>query len=281
VSGLAERLGYAPDAKLLIVNCDDLGSTRSANVAIYHALRDGVATSATLMVPCPWARDAAAMYRGEDVGVHLTLNAEWETYRWGPITHSPSLLDGDGGFPRTVQDVWDHADLDEVRKELRAQVERAIYWGFDVSHLDSHMGSVQLRAEFFDVYLELAVDFGLPLRMAPASAERLIGFPYRRLAEQEGVVFPDQYVYTTVGSRRQIEKALFSLRPGVTEVYVHPSVDTDELRASHPDWPQRVEDYAMVANDPAFTNLVERSGATLIGFRELRELQRSEQRAGV
>ena len=122
------------------------------------------------MVPCPWARDAAAMYRGEDVGVHLTLNAEWDTYRWGPITHSPSLLDGDGGFPRTVEDVWDHADLDEVRKECRAQIERAIYWGFDVSHLDSHMGTLQLRPEFFDVYLELAVDFGLPLRMPGASA---------------------------------------------------------------------------------------------------------------
>ena len=119
------------------------------------------------MVPCPWARDAAAMYRGEDVGVHLTLNSEWSNYRWGPITHSPSLLDGDGGFPRTVEDVWDHADLDEVRKECRAQLERAIYWGFDVSHLDSHMGTMQLRPEFFDVYLETAVDFRLPLRMAP------------------------------------------------------------------------------------------------------------------
>jgi len=158
---LAERLGYAPDAKLLIVNCDDLGSTRSANLAVYESLRNGVATSASIMVPCPWARDAAALYRGEDVGVHLTLNSEWETYRWGPTTHSPSLLDGDGGFPRTVEDTWDHGDLEEVRKECRAQIERAILWGFDISHLDSHMGTLQLRADFFDVYLELAVDFGL------------------------------------------------------------------------------------------------------------------------
>jgi len=74
--------------------------------------------------------------------VHLTLKSEWETYRWGPITHSPSLLDGDGGFPRTVEDTWDHGDLEEVRKECRAQVERAILWGFDVSHLDSHMGTL-------------------------------------------------------------------------------------------------------------------------------------------
>jgi predicted glycoside hydrolase/deacetylase ChbG (UPF0249 family) len=274
-STLAQRLGYGADAKLLIVNCDDLGSSRSANVAIYEALRDGLATSSTLMVPCPWARDAAAMYRGEDVGVHLTLNSEWDTYRWGPITHSPSLLDGDGGFPRTVEDVWDHADLDEVRKECRAQVERAIYWGFDVSHLDAHMGTLQLRAEFFDVYLEMAIDFRLPLRMAGARAERLVGFPYRQLATAEGVVYPDHFVHTPVGSRRAIEKALFDLRTGVTEMYLHPALDTDELRASHPDWPNRVEDHAMLTRDPAFADLIERAGAQLIGFRELRDLQRS------
>ena len=166
------------------------------------------------MVPCPWARDAAAMYRGEDVGVHLTLNAEWENYRWGPTTHSPSLLDGDGGFPRTIEDVWDHADLDEVRKECRSQIERAIFWGFDVSHLDSHMGTLQLRPEFFDVYLELAVDFALPLRMAGGAAQARVGFPFRDLAAAEGVVFPDHFVMSPMGARRTIERILFDLRPG-------------------------------------------------------------------
>jgi chitin disaccharide deacetylase len=272
---LAERLGYAPDAKLLIVNCDDLGSTRAANVAIYEALRHGVATSASLMVPCPWARDAAALYRGEDVGVHLTLNAEWDTYRWGPITHSPSLLDGDGGFPRTTEDAWDHADLEEVRKECRAQVERAIFWGFDISHLDSHLGTLQLRADFFDVYLELALDFSLPLRMAGASAERVVGFPFRRLAAEEGVVFPDHFVLCPVGARRRIERVLFDLRPGVTEVYLHPGLDTDELRAACTDWAGRVEDHAFLCSDPSLPDLIERAGATLVGYRELRELQRA------
>jgi len=272
---LAERLGYDTNARLLIVNCDDLGSTRAANVAIYEALRNGLATSASLMVPCPWARDAAAQYRGEDVGVHLTLNAEFETYRWGPITHSASLLDGDGGFPRTVADTWDHADLDEVSKECRAQVERAIYWGFDVSHLDSHMGTLQLRADFFDVYLELALEFGLPLRMGGASGERVVGFPYRKLALEEGVVCPDHLVVSSVGSRRMIERVLFDLEPGVTEVFLHPAIDSDELRASHPDWAARVEDHALLCNDPSFADLIERAGATLIGYRELRDLMRS------
>src|SRR3954449_2604077 len=223
---LVEQLGYPADAKLVIVNCDDLGSTRSANVAIYEALRDGLATTATLMVPCPWARDAAAMYRGEDVGVHLTLNSEWSNYRWGPITHSPSLLDGDGGFPRTVEDVWDHADIDEARKECRAQLERAIYWGFDVSHIDSHMGALQLRPEFFDIYLELAVDFRLPLRLSGGSTELSIGFPFRRLAAEEGVLFPDHLVTVPgVGSRRAFERLLGDLRPGVTPTYLHPTLE--------------------------------------------------------
>src|SRR5947209_16044229 len=188
---LAERLGHPPDARLLIVNCDDLGSSHAANVGVYEALREGVASSATLMVPCPWAREAAARYRGEDVGVHLTLNAEHDLLRWGPITYCPSLLDGDGGFPRTVEDLWDHADTEEVRRECRAQIERAIYWGFDVSHLSCHLGAAESRPEFFDVALEMAVDFGLPLRLPDSSDHARLGFPFRELAAQEKVASPD------------------------------------------------------------------------------------------
>ncbi|HUW02988.1 MAG TPA: polysaccharide deacetylase family protein [Acidimicrobiales bacterium] len=276
MSTLAERLGYTDDDRLVILNCDDLGMSHAANVGVYDALRDGIATSATLMVPCPWSRDAADRYRGEDVGVHLTLNAEYERYRWGPITTSPSLLDGDGGFPRTVADVWDHADLDEVRRECRAQIERAILWGFDISHLDSHMGTLQLRPEFFDVYLELAIDFSLPLRLSGASTERRIGFPFRRLAAEEGVLFPDSFVYVNgVGSRRAINKAVHDLRPGVTEVYVHPAADTPELRAACNDWPARVDDLDLVTNDHELRTMLERAGAHLIGFREIRDLMRA------
>jgi predicted glycoside hydrolase/deacetylase ChbG (UPF0249 family) len=279
---LAERLGYPADARLLIINADDLGSSHSANVGVYEALRTGLATSATLMVPCPWAREAAARYRGEDVGVHLTLNSEYELYRWGPLTHAPSLLDGDGGFPRTIEDVWDHADLDEVRRELRAQVERAIYWGFDVSHLDSHMGTLQLRPEFFDVYLELAVDFGLPLRLSGESTERTVGFPFRRLAREEGVVFPDHFLWVRgQGSRKILERALADLRPGVTEIYFHPAVDTDELRSICTDWPNRVDDHDALTRDHSLRALCDRVGAQLIGFRELRDLMRATKPAAV
>ncbi len=275
MSTLAQRLGYGPEDRLLIVNCDDLGSSHAANQGVYESLRAGVATSATLMVPCPWAREAAAHHRGEDVGVHLTLNAEYDLYRWGPITSSPSLLDGDGGFPRTVADVWDHADLDEVRRECSAQIERAILWGFDVTHLDSHMGTLQLRPEFFDVYLDLAVEYGLPLRLSGAGTERHVGFPFRSLAAEAGVVFPDHFVYVNgVGSRRTLERVLFDLRPGVTEVYVHPAADTPELRAFAPDWANRVDDHHLMCHDSEIRAMLDRSGTRRIGWRGLRQLQR-------
>jgi predicted glycoside hydrolase/deacetylase ChbG (UPF0249 family) len=275
---LAQRLGYPADAKLVIINADDLGSSHSANVGVYECLATGTVTSATLMVPCPWAREASSRYRGEDVGVHLTVNAEYELYRWGPITHAPSLLGGDGGFPRTVEDVWDHADLDEVRRECRAQIERAILWGFDVSHLDAHMGALQLRPEFFDVYLELALDFGLPLRMVSPNVERYVGFPAREVAAEAGAVFPDHLrtVPGGVGTRPVLEKDLKTLRPGVTEFYLHPAVDSAELQSlATDDWAARVDDYDIICKEDWVRRSLDDAGATLIGYRALRELARA------
>ena len=207
--------------------------------------------------------------------MQLTLNSEFDTYRWGPITHSPSLLDGDGGFPRTIEDAWDHADLDEVRRECRAQIERAIVWGFDVSHVASHLGTLEQRPDFFDVYLELAVEFGLPMRLGDSEGERVAGFPFRRLAAEEGAVFPDRVVVCPPGAQRRVERLLFELTPGVTEICLHPAVDNDELRAASADWAGRVEDHAYLCRDPSLHDLVARAGATLIGWRELRELQRT------
>jgi predicted glycoside hydrolase/deacetylase ChbG (UPF0249 family) len=276
VTSLVEALRYHPSATLLIVACDDLGSSCAANVGVYESLRSGMATTAGLMVPCPWAREAASRYRGEDIGVHLTLNAEHDLYRWGPITHAPSLLDGDGGFPRTVDDLWEHADLDEVHRECRAQIERAIYWGFDVSHLSSHLGALEFRPEFFDVALALATDFRLPLRLSSAAAERSVGFPFRRLAAEEQVCSPDYLVRPgTRGARAALDRLLSELRPGVTEVVLRPAVDTAELRALAPDWASRVDDHDLVTSGHSLRALAERAGVALIGYRQLRDLQRA------
>ena len=227
------------------------------------------------MVPAPWAREAAARYRGEDIGVHLTLNAEHDLYRWGPLTQSPSLYDGDGGFPRTVDDLWDHADLDEVRRECRAQIERAIVWGFDVSHLTCHLSVMTLRPEFFDIYMELADEFRLPVRLPSTVSERDAGFPFRELAAEEGVVFPDHFIPARrAGSRARVERAVQELQPGVTELHVQPAIDTPEVRAMSPSWAGWVDDYALVTHEPSLRRMLDRAGAILIGFRELRRLMR-------
>jgi predicted glycoside hydrolase/deacetylase ChbG (UPF0249 family) len=276
VTSLAEALDHRPDAALLVVVADELGLSHAANVGVYESLRTGMATSAGLMVPAPWAREAAAQYRGEDIGVHLTLNAEYDLYRWGPITQAPSLLDGDGGFPRTREDLWEHADLDEVRRECRAQIERAIYWGFDVSHLSSHLGALEIRPEFFDIALDLAAEFQLPLRLPDASGERLAGFPFRRLAAEEGVCSPDWLVRVhNRSTRTALDRLLVDLHPGVTEVVVRPARDTGELRALAPDWSSRVDDLDLVTTAPSLRALADRVGVTLIGYRQLRDLQRA------
>jgi len=276
VTELAERLGYDSDTRLVIVSCDDLGSCHAANEGGYRALRDGFATCASVMVPAPWARHAALEYSGEDIGVHLTLNAEHPVYRWGPITHSPSLLSGDGGFPRDIDDLWEHADPEEVRRECRAQIERAILWGFDVSHLAPHLTAITLRPEFFDVYLDLAIEFRLPIRLPSTITEEQAGFPFRRLAADEGVVFPDHFDHDwSAGSRVRVRRAFENLRPGVTEIHVQPAIDTAEVRAlagaAADGW---IDDLALVTVDVEFRRLVDESGAILIGYRALRDAMR-------
>ena len=248
----------------------------AANVATWEALRDGAGTSAGLMVPCPWARDAAAGYRGEDVGVHLTLNSEWERYRWGPITHAPSSSTATAGSPRTIEDLWDHADLDEVRRELRAQVERAILWGFDVSHLDDHMGVLQQRPEFFDVMLDLAVEFRLPLRLLGPSSERLVGFPFRRLAAEQGILSPDHLVVNRGEPARATFEPADRRAPPRCDRALRPP------RRRHPRAAGRDPGLGGPCRRPCAGHRPRRpaaaldaAGAKRIGYRALRDLQRA------
>ncbi len=273
---LAVQLGYAEDARLVILSCDDLGSCHSANIGVYRALRDGLATCASLMVPAPWARHAATMYAGEDIGVHLTLNAEHENYRWGPITHAPSLLSGEGGFPRTIDDLWEHADRDEVLRECRAQIERARAWGIDVTHLAPHLSAITLRPEFFDVYLDLAVEYALPIRLPSTVSPDQAGFPFRDLASDEGIVFPDHFDHDwRAGSRERVLHAFTALQPGVTEIHVQPAIDSEEVRALGDTAAGWVDDLALVTTDKEFASIVAASGAHLIGYRELRNVMRA------
>jgi predicted glycoside hydrolase/deacetylase ChbG (UPF0249 family) len=273
---LAERLGHSPDTTLVIISCDDLGASHAANSGVLLALHEGIATCASLMVPAPWARDAAQRVQPtDDIGVHITLNCEYESYRFGPITHAPSLLSGDGGFPRTIGDLWEHADPAEVLRECRAQVERALAWGIDVTHLAPHLSAITLRPEFFDVYLELAHEFQLPVRLPSTITEEQAGFPFRRLAAEEGVLFPDHFDHDwRAGSRERVEQAIAELRPGVTEIHVQPAADTPEVRALTPAAQGWIDDLALTL-DTDLADTLAASGAVMIGYRALRDAMRA------
>ena len=272
---LAQRLGYGPDDRLLIITCDNLGAFHAANVGCYEALREGIATTASLMVPAPWSREAVRGYRGADVGVHLTLNAEFDCYRWSSITHAPTLHSGEGGFPRTTTDLWEHADSEEVRRECRAQIERAIVWGFDPTHIDSHLGAMVLRPELFDVYVDLALEFGLPLRLADPSAEETAGFPLRSLASDEGLLSPDRST-KLAGTDRVAAFATFvsTIEPGVTELCMQPAIDTPELHALSAEAGDRIADHHILTA-PESTTLLTAAGITMVSWSDLRSAQRS------
>lgn len=274
MTALLEQLGRRANERLVLLVCDGLGASNAANLAIHHALRAGIATTAGLQVPCPWARGASASHQGDDVGVSLTVNSEHDCYRWGPITRAPSLLDGDGGFPRTAEDLGEHADLDETRRECRAQIERAALWGFDPTHLSSHLDALCLRPELFDVYLDLASEFRLPMSLPDPTVD--VGFPARKLAAQEGILVADHVVIAARGreSRAVVDEALRNLEPGVTEIHIRPAADTPELRAITPRWTANVSDAHLVTDDWSFRAAIERSGAELIGYRTVREAQR-------
>ncbi len=274
---LAERLGHAADARLVILSCDDLGSCHAANIGVYEAIRNGSATCASIMVPAPWAQHAARMYEPtDDIGVHLTLNAEHPSYRWGPVTHAPSLLSGEGGFPRDIDDLWEHADPDEVYRELTAQVNRAIAWGIDVTHLAPHLTAITLRPEFFGIYLDVACEFRLPIRLPSTVTVEQAGFPFRRLAADEGVLFPDHFDHDwRAGSRDRVLRALATLEPGVTELHVQPAVDTPEVRALSSNASHWIDDHAFVTTGDDLARAIDASGATLIGYREVRDAMRA------
>jgi hypothetical protein len=144
-----------------------------------------------------------------------------------------------------------------------------------VTHLAPHLTAITLRPEFFGIYLDIASDFRLPIRLPSTVTPEQAGFPFRRLAADEGVVFPDHFDHDwRAGSRTRVLRALESLEPGVTELHVQPTIDTPEVRALTPNAPQWIDDHTFVMDDEDLTAALAASGATLIGYRELRDSMR-------
>ncbi len=273
---LNEALGHPDDAKLVVLSCDDLGAFHASNEGVLQAMRTGVATCASLMVPAPWARHAVQhLQPGDDIGVHLTLVSEHPEYRWGPLTYAPSLESGDGGFPSTLDDLWEHADSEEVLRECRAQVERALLWGVDVTHLAPHLTSITLRPEFFDVYLELAAEYRLPIRLPSSISLNEAGFDFRGIARDEGELFPDHFDHDwSSGSRQRVLDSINKLQSGVTEIHVQPVIDSPEVRALG-DVCLGWIDYLALITGSEVREALAAAGATLIGYRQIRDAMRA------
>src|SRR5687767_1754732 len=165
---IAERLGYPPASKLLILHADDLGVAHSVNAASFEALQKGDISSASVMVPTPWIAEVAAFARAHptaDLGLHLTITSEWDTYRWGsvaPADKVASLLDSSGTFPRNDSAVAANAKPLEVERELRAQIDRALAMGIRPTHLDAHMFALFSTPELFATYVKVARAYRLP-----------------------------------------------------------------------------------------------------------------------
>jgi predicted glycoside hydrolase/deacetylase ChbG (UPF0249 family) len=273
---LAERLGHRPEDRLLIVNCDDLGSSHSANLATLRSMVHGVATSATLMVPCPWAREAAGMLAGLPIGVHLTLTSEYRGYRWRGLTNGPSLHDHEGFFWTTTNLALDRVVAADARAECLAQLETALAWGVDVTHLDTHMNVMQARADLYAIYLDLAAAFRLPVRMFSREETAKQGFRARERAEARGLLFNEHIVWPWPRRTRDVFfEAIPKLPPGVSEIFAHPVQDGEELRAYDTRYADIRAHDAVCLTDPAVADLLDQNDIKRISFRALRELQRA------
>src|SRR3984893_6975749 len=282
----AERLGYAPDARVLILNADDFGMCHDQNEGVIRGFREGAFASAAIRQAWPWFEEAAEYarnYPSADLGVHLTLTAEWDRYKWGPVSGRdavPSLVDARGYLWQTVAQVYEHARLDEAEAELRAQIEKAFAAGIDATHLDSHMGTLQLRADYHEIYARLAGEYRLPIRLA--SRRRLgiegMGAILEQL-DSAGVVTPDHLVFYGPSSVPETESywtnLIRTLKPGMTEILCHPALARDELKTCARDAMQRDADFRYFTSDKT-RQLITDEGVAMVGFRELRDFMRRE-----
>ncbi len=257
----AEKLGYPVGKKVLIFHADDVGLCEEANTAAISYLEKSEIQSAAIMIPCPNANNAilwAANNRNKDIGLHLTLTSEWQTYRWGTVADTslvPGLLDGDGKMFRSVEEVVKSATPLEVETEIRAQIDKAISLGMKPNHIDTHMGTLYGSSEFVKVFFKIAEEYNIPANAIDLSktevAEhfRNAGYPI-----DENVIelvnnykLPKLDFFSSVPDGNSYEekredffKHIEELPNGLIEIIFHPSVESDNLKSITNSWQQRV-----------------------------------------
>ncbi|WP_222942453.1 polysaccharide deacetylase family protein [Arenibacter arenosicollis] len=285
----AEKLGWPAGKKVIMLHADDIGMCPEANIAAKEQLTKGQIQSAAVMIPCPnaeefinWAKENPAM----DIGLHLTLTSEWKKHRWGPITPDaevPGLLDPEDRLWRSVPEVVQHATAEEVEKEIRAQIEQSIAWGYRPDHIDTHMGTLFGHPSYVKAYIKVAQEYGIPANIIDISVPSVLAeFRAKGYPMDDSVVkmsaeytLPKLDYFTsapkadTYDEKLESFKALIkSLKPGLTEIIFHPSVDTENLRSITGSWQQRVWETEIFA-DPELINFFKEEGIIFTNWKEI------------
>ena len=277
-----ELLGYPDNARLLIINADDFGMCHAVNEAVIRTFREGVVSSCTLMVPCPWSLHAVKLLKATlalPFGVHLTVISEHSDYRWGPLTcrgEVPSLVDETGYFysESCIDEFLDRVDLAELEREYRAQIDWVLATGLKPTHLDSHCGTHTRREAIFDMTVRLAHEYGLALRVyGETFVAKLQTQGYPTLDHE----LLDSYTLDTADKRATYIQMLKDLPAGLSEWAVHPGLDTAELRAVEPDSqvrPVRPTDFTFFSSQEA-KNVLEGEGIVILDYGALQDVWKS------
>jgi predicted glycoside hydrolase/deacetylase ChbG (UPF0249 family) len=300
----AEKLGFPKGARVLILHVDDAGMSYESNAGAIAALTEGAATSVSVMMPCPWVPGFVRWLKKHpttDAGLHLTLTSEWRDYRWVPLAGAanvPGLTDTAGCLWPTVEQVATHATVEELKKEMTAQLERARAMGFEPTHLDTHMGTVYATPQFLQAYIELGIKNHIPV-MLPGGADKLIQ-KQNNIADQQlaGIqalgkklwaaglpvlddLHNESYDWKPAADIQNDDKklqawrtakyidALSQLQPGVTMMIMHCTDATPAFTAHISDsGPLRRSDMLAML-DPAFKKALQDQGIILTTWREL------------
>jgi predicted glycoside hydrolase/deacetylase ChbG (UPF0249 family) len=272
----SELLGFSPDARVLIVNNDDFGMYQAINTAVIHSIEEGIASSCSLMVPCPGAPHAMHLLRRHPqipFGIHLTLFCDTTNRRWGPLTAKEkvrSLLDDTGELftPANVPELVARARLDEVELEFRAQVDAVVDAGLTPTHLDWHCLADGGRGDIFDLTVALAEEYGLAVRVwLEPGRQKLLrrGLP---VVDNE---FLDSFALELDGKSARYAELLRDLPAGLNEWAVHPGLDNQESRAIDPGgWRVRRTDYEFLTS-PEAHDLLQQERIVVIDFRAIQQ----------
>jgi chitin disaccharide deacetylase len=303
----AEKLGFPKGAKVLILHVDDVGMSWESNQGAIEAIEKGVATSLSVMMPCPWVPGFVHYLKDHpkiDAGLHLTLTSEWTDYRWFPLIGKPAapgLVDQEGAFWKSVGDVVKNATADEVELEIRAQIDRARAMGFEPTHLDSHMGTLFATPEFLQRYIKVGIEEKIPVmfpgghntmifEQVKPSSENISAF--RALGTQlwnaglpvlddlHNVSYswdyhnvPDQEKEHQKFATSKYKETLKQLKPGLTMVIMHCTAPSDIFKHISDSGKIRKGDLlAMI--DPALKEFIQREGFVLTTWREIMERRR-------